>query len=105
MENFADLINNLPESLDFEKAKGINAVVQFSISGEGGGEWAVMLDDGYITVERGKSTQPQLTIKASAEDAVKLVEGKLNPMNAFLSGKIKAVGDIGLGMKLLNLLK
>ena len=71
----------------------------------GGGEWAVNVNDGHITVEQGKHPQPQLTIKASADDAVKLMEGKLNPMNAFLTGKVKAIGDIGLGMKLLNLIQ
>ena len=105
MENFADLINKLPGNFDFEKAKGMNALVQFSISGEGGGEWAVNVNDGNITVEQGKHPQPQLTIKASADDAVKLMEGKLNPMNAFMTGKVKAIGDIGLGMKLLNLIQ
>ena len=105
MENFADLINKLPDNFDFEKAKGINALVQFSISGEGGGEWAVNVNDGHITVEQGKHPQLKSTIKASADDAVILIKGRLNSLYAFLTGKVRAIGDIGLGMKLLNLIQ
>jgi len=50
MENFSDFINNIPGQIDLEKTRGIQALFQFSISGEGGGDWGVTIDDGKVTV-------------------------------------------------------
>jgi putative sterol carrier protein len=40
------------------------------------------------------------TIKASISDLQKLGTGDLNPMTAFMLGKLKVQGDIGLAMKI-----
>lgn len=105
MENFSDIINSLPSQINLEKAKGIHALVQFSIAGEGGGDWGVTVDDGKVTVMPGQLAKPELIIKAKASDAVKLVRGKLNPIGAFMTSKIKIIGDMALAMKLFDLLK
>jgi putative sterol carrier protein len=105
MTDFNELMKSLPKMVDAEEAKGLNGRVQFSLSGEGGGEWGVVLDDGKVTVSEGAMTQPQLTIKTSTENADKLLSGKLDPMMAFMTGKIKISGDMALGMKLIGLLK
>lgn len=43
------------------------------------------------------------TISISQEDFIKLFSGKLNPMMAFMSGKIKVDGDMSVAMKLQTL--
>lgn len=43
------------------------------------------------------------TVKISGEDLSALVSGNLNPMMAFMSGKIKIDGDMGVAMKLQSL--
>jgi hypothetical protein len=45
------------------------------------------------------------TVKVSLEDFGKLMERKLDPMTAFMTGKIKIEGDMGVAMKLGNLFK
>lgn len=105
MTDFNELMKNLPKMVDAEEAKGLNGKVQFSLSGAGGGEWGVVLDDGKVSVSEGTMAQPQLTVKTSSENAEKLLNGKLDPMMAFMTGKIKIAGDIALGMKLIGLLK
>lgn len=44
------------------------------------------------------------TIKLSEEVFMSLIQGKLNPMNAVMSGKIKIDGDMGVAMKLQSLI-
>ena len=105
MENFSDIINSVPGQINLEKAKGVQALVQFSISGEGGGDWGVTVDDGKVTVVPGQLAKPQLIIKAKASDAVNLLHGNLNPIGAFMTGKVKIIGDMALAMKLFDLLK
>ncbi len=43
------------------------------------------------------------SVDVSFEDFVALTKGKLNPMNAVMSGKIKIKGDMGVAMKLQSL--
>lgn len=43
------------------------------------------------------------TIGVSAEDLQAMMSGALNPMTAFMSGKIKVKGDMGIAMKLQSL--
>jgi putative sterol carrier protein len=105
MTDFNELMKSLPMMVDAEEANGLNGRVQFSLSGEGGGEWGVVLDDGKVSVSEGAMTQPQLTVKTSTENAEKLLHGKLDPMMAFMTGKIKIAGDMALGIKLIGLLK
>ncbi len=105
MEKFSDFINNMPNQIDLEKTKGMHALLQFSISGEGGGDWGVKVDDGKVEVVPGQLAKPQLIIKASAADALRLMHGELNPVGAFMTGRLKVVGDMALAMKLLDLLR
>ncbi|GAB4125241.1 MAG: SCP2 sterol-binding domain-containing protein [Raineya sp.] len=44
------------------------------------------------------------TVSLSAADAVKLIEGNLNAMNAFMMGKVKVKGDMGVAMKVMQLI-
>lgn len=105
MTDFNELMKTLPKMVDVEEAKGLNGRVQFSLSGEGGGEWGVVLNDGKVSVSEGAMAQPQLTVKSTTENAEKLLNGNLDPMMAFMTGKIKIAGDMALGMKLIGLLK
>lgn len=80
-----------------ERLKGMNAVYKFQI--EGAGTWLVTIKDGQITVTEGDG-QAQCTVIMKAEDFNQLTDGKLNPQMAFMSGKLKIQGDMGLAMKL-----
>ena len=43
------------------------------------------------------------TVNLSMEDFQELIKGKLNPMTAVMSGKVKIDGDMGVAMKLQSL--
>ncbi|MBM4315111.1 MAG: SDR family NAD(P)-dependent oxidoreductase [Deltaproteobacteria bacterium] len=84
----------MPEAFRSEKAGGVQVVFQFSISGPGGGEWAVAVNDGACKVEAGKAEKPTTTIKMADADFLQLIAGKLDGMQAYSSGKLKVEGDI-----------
>jgi putative sterol carrier protein len=46
-----------------------------------------------------------MTLTMAAGDFVDLTQGKLNGMTAFMSGKLKIAGDMGLAMKLQSLFR
>jgi putative sterol carrier protein len=105
MTDFHALMNSLPAMVDPEEIKDLSGRIQFNLTGQGGGEWGVVLGDGKVSVSQGVMAEPELTVKTSTEVAEKLLRGNLNPMMAFMTGKIKISGDMALGMKLFNLLK
>lgn len=82
-----------------EKAKGVNAVIQFNISGDGGGQWMMTVKDETCTVEAGKAEKPRTTFVAKDEDWLKIINGELNPMNAYMMGKIKVLGDMSIALR------
>ena len=48
---------------------------------------------------------PNMTMTLAASDYVDLIMGKLNGQMAFMSGKLKIAGDMGLAMKMQTLFK
>lgn len=97
----------IPDNLtkDVEKAKGLNAVYQFDITGDEAGTWVVNATPAKQSVSSGPSPDAKCTITVAGKDILDIVSGKLNPQMAFMSGKLKIKGDMGLALKLQNILK
>lgn len=82
-----------------EKAAGVSAVVAYHITGEGGGDYSSVIRDGAYALEAGLRADAQATLTMAAPDWIGLNEGTLDPMTAFVSGKLKITGDQGLAQK------
>ena len=92
-------------SSDPAKAAGINAVYQFNLTGEDEGVYQVVLrPDGAYAVE-GQPESSNCTLEMAASDFKDMVEGKLNGTAAFMSGKLKVNGDMGLALRLQTVLQ
>jgi putative sterol carrier protein len=83
-----------------DRAAGTNAVIQYDISGEGGGTWHAVIKDGTCAVAQGAGPNPTLTLSMSAQDWLDMTSGKQSGQMLFMSGKLKLKGDMGLAMKL-----
>jgi hypothetical protein len=82
----------------------INAVYQFVISGPGGGTWTVDCTAPGGRIAPGAAPDAKCTVSATDLDFLNIVNGKLNAQMAFMSGKLKIQGDMGLAMKLQQIL-
>jgi putative sterol carrier protein len=80
-----------------EKVAGMNCVYQFRVTDAA---WNVKLADGKVAVAEGEAPSPNCTITMAEADFLDLVSGKLNGQMAFLTGKLKVAGDMGLALKL-----
>ena len=84
-------------------AVGLDKTIQLNVTGEDAGEHTLRIKDQTCELVQPGSNKPDLTLTISDKDWIALTQGQLNPMSAFLSGKIKATGDMSLAMKISNL--
>jgi NAD(P)-dependent dehydrogenase (short-subunit alcohol dehydrogenase family)/acyl dehydratase/putative sterol carrier protein len=88
------VFGRMPEAFQKDRASGVDVVFQYRIVGPVGGEWYVTIKGGTCEVKTGEHAQPTTTIMMSDEDFLNLINGKLNAMQAYTSGKLKIQGDI-----------
>jgi putative sterol carrier protein len=103
-QEVAKLFEQMTSRFDSSKAEDINATIQFDLSGDNGGLYWVKMADGQAESGSGPVTNPNMTLKATADDWAAVANGELNPMQAFMSGRLKIQGDMGLAMKLQTLI-
>jgi len=99
------IFSAMPQNFNADAAKGMNSVIQFNLSGDGGGTYHIAIKDGACTVGEGAHAAPNMTMTMAASDYVDMISGKLNGQMAFMSGKLKIAGDMGLAMKMQSLFK
>ena len=103
--NITNFIARLSAAFVPEKAAGIDATIQFKLTGEQPGEWLITIKDNQCTVEPGMANAANLTVTADGADLTGIFTGQLDGMQAFMQGKIRIAGNMSLALKLLNLFK
>jgi len=83
-----------------DKAREVNAIYAFKISGDGGGEWTVDLTIDPPTCEKGDSGKAQCTIDVAHEDFKAMLADPNAGMQLYFQGKLRVSGDPMLAMKL-----
>ncbi len=87
-----------------EDAKGIGVPVAINLTGEDAGRWIIDCSTNPAEVRADAVTKAQMTITMDGADFAKMASGELNPQMAFLAGKVKVDGNLGLAIKLGQLL-
>ncbi|CAH1978148.1 unnamed protein product [Acanthoscelides obtectus] len=89
-----------------QKAKSIGGVFLYKITKDKKEAkcWTMDLNKGEV-YEGEPTSKANTTLTVADEDFILLAEGKLNPQQAFMKGKLKITGNIMLAQKLQPLLK
>ena len=75
----------------------VDGTIKFEIEGEGG----IIVDSAGV---RAGDDAADVTLTADADTFQGVLSGDINPTSAFMQGKLKVDGDMGLAMKLGSLL-
>ena len=100
MTNVKEVFDGMPGTFNASAAQGMDAVFQFEITGEGGGNWSVAIKGGTCEIAEGTHDAPTTTLTMSGETWLAMVNGELNGMQAFMSGQLKVSGDIMLAQRI-----
>ena len=99
------VFEQMPQYFQAEKAGNTNATINFDLGGDNGGKYWVKIADAAATSGKGEAENPNLTLLADANDFVRIIMGTLDPTAAFMQGKLKIKGDMGLAIKFQSLFK
>jgi putative sterol carrier protein len=101
--NVKEAVEQMKSRFNAGAAKGMQAVYQFDLTGDDGAKYNFVVNDGNLEVNEGSHEKPNITVTMAGPDFISMTTGKLNPQMAFMSGKLKIAGDMGLAMKMQTL--
>ena len=94
-----EVFGRMPTLFRADRAGSTNAVIHWNINGapDGGADtYELVIADGACTLSPKPENDPKLSITVGPVDFIKVVSGNGNPVMMFMSGKLKAKGDLGL---------
>jgi len=100
------IFSKMPGLFRADRAGSTNAVIHWNISDrqDGGTDtYELVIADGACALSPTPQHDPKLAITVNPVDFVKVVSGNGNPVMMFMTGKLKAKGDLGLAANIQNL--
>lgn len=91
-EEIVDKVRDRLKDVKKDKLTGFLAI-QVNITGEGEGIFYVEVKDGKLNVEPYEYNDRQAKVIMSSTNFMKLLDGKLDPVLAFTTGKLKIEGS------------
>ncbi|XP_003387239.1 PREDICTED: hydroxysteroid dehydrogenase-like protein 2 [Amphimedon queenslandica] len=101
----AGIFNSIRSMASEAIVKQMGATYLFVLSGENSGNWLLDLKTGSGSIQEvSEDTSADVTFTMDSKHMVELFQGKINATAAFMTGKLKISGNMGLAMKLDKLL-
>lgn len=101
MSKVQDLFDQMQQRFNPAAAADMDEVFQYDIDGEG--SWQAVIADGNCTIHSGDAADASVTLSTDADTLAEVLSGETDGMQAFMSGKIRANGNIMLAMRLNDL--
>ena len=98
-----EIFRRMPDSLDAERARSVDAVVEWEVLGDGGApsdRWRVEIRGGRCTVEPGGAGDADVRYRIGALDFLKLVAGVADGPRLFMFGRLRIRGNLMLAARM-----
>lgn len=100
------VFGRMPSLFRAERAGSTNTIIHWTINGrpDGGADtYEIVIENGTCQVSETPERDPKLTLTMGPVEFLKIVSGDANPVTMFMTGKLKAKGDLGLAASIANL--
>ncbi|MEC9483342.1 MAG: SCP2 sterol-binding domain-containing protein [Halomonas sp.] len=101
MADTQSVIDSLRSRFDSQAAEGMDEVFQFHISDAD--DYYLIVRDGDMAVHPGEHDDPSVSLSTDTATLKGVMSGEVNGMQAFMSGRLKASGNLMLATKLTSL--
>ena len=101
MSNIQSMFDTMASRFDSAAAGDLDAIFQYKLD-EGDAYYAAV-SDGSCNVQQGEHDDPTVTLLMDSETFQEVLEGETDGMQAFMTGRIRAEGDIMLATRLATL--
>ena len=81
-----------------QAAAKVNAIYQLNL--KDGDDYFLKIDNGSFEIGDGSIDEPTVTLTTDKKTLEGVIDGSINGMQAFMMGKLKFSGNMGLAMKL-----
>ncbi|HCT75513.1 MAG TPA: acyl-CoA synthase [Micromonosporaceae bacterium] len=101
-----EIFARMPSLFRPDRAGNTNAVIHWVVGGkpDGGSDtYEIVIADGTCKLSPTPENEPKLALSMGPADFLKVVSGNGNPVMMFMTGKLKAKGDLGLAANIANL--
>jgi putative sterol carrier protein len=101
-----EVFSRMPASFRPDRAGSTNAVIHWNITGrpDGGTDtYEVVIADGTCTISDSPQQEPRLNLTLGPVEFLKVITNNANAVMMFMTGKLKAKGDLGLAANIANL--
>jgi putative sterol carrier protein len=88
-----------------EAADGIEVSYGIDLRGPGGGQLAVAIAGGAVTVARGPARAADVKLRLAAQDYFAVLGGSENADLLYMAGRLEIDGDLSLAIKLRTLFR
>ncbi len=103
---FNEILEKVRERARTTDTSGIDFLaVQINITGKDGGVFYLEKKNGVVSVEPYEYIDRNCAITIDPTNFMKLADGKLDPVVAYTTGKLKVDGDLGKALEFSKLLK
>ena len=103
--NLRQTLEGMPLTFNSEAAAGLEATIQFDVSGAEPGVYHLSIANGESHFRAGPAESPTLTITTPSDVWLKISRGELSGQDALMQGLYTASGDLSLMLKMNTLFK
>nr|WP_166381297.1 SCP2 sterol-binding domain-containing protein [Catellatospora methionotrophica] len=101
-----EIFGRMPGLFRPDRAGNTEAVIHWIITGapDGGSDtYELVIANGTCVLSEKPANEPKLAVTVGPADFLKVVSGNGNPVMMFMTGKLKAKGDLALAANIANL--
>jgi putative sterol carrier protein len=100
-ESAREFFDGLLERVDPGRARALAGSYRFDV--DGAGSWRLEADGDRLVVTE-SDAPADCVIRADERTFLRIVAGEQSPMGAYMTGKVKVDGDLGLALRLRDVL-